>query len=337
MVRCFANVGPRQLPQKRSPSGYIELEQGARSPCIDGTADLLPCSNQDSGKKCGAQEISSQGADLEGFEEFQGISEVPFHQAFHDASCPAQIIFCALGDTQGSLGTAHSDHLSNERAALEVAFQSPEPVPSRPANLPTSSADHHVKEYPPATSLFQKVQNVFLSTAKVLGLLVLIATIALCSPQPAMAARSMGRASGGGFSSSKSKSKSEKKSKKKAEKEAKKEAKERAKEKEEKEAREKAGKEAKEKAKEKAKKEAKEKEEEEAKEKAKKEAKKEAEKEARAKAKKEASEKAKKEAKEKAKKVAKEKAKKEAEKQGKREAQKWASEQSFQGSSGKSR
>jgi hypothetical protein len=166
-VRCFANVGPQQLPHKRSPSGYLK-EQGAGSPRTDGTADLLstsdadPCSDQDFqelGKNfCGAQKASSQGADLEGFEEFrERISAVPFHQAFHEASCPAQIGPHEVGETQRSLGSSHPDHLSNERAALEVAFQSPESVPSRPANLPSSSADHHVKEYPPAASLFQKV------------------------------------------------------------------------------------------------------------------------------------------------------------------------------------
>jgi hypothetical protein len=206
---CSANGFPvRQVPlYSASPSGYEEHKGSLHNVVIpslsgEGLSIGQLLSKEDAG-------VPSLGADPEdAFEVFEGCEfKVPFHQAFHDASCPAQIGSEESIGYQGTmLGAAEANHLAEERAALEAAFYAPDSLQSHLLTLPPSTTRNFQTEEAPPLGTLQQVQKMFPGTAKLLGALVLAATLALCSPHPAMAARSMGRAGGGGFSSSRSSS-----------------------------------------------------------------------------------------------------------------------------------
>jgi hypothetical protein len=207
-VRCSsANAFPvQQVPlYSASPSGYKEHKgslHGVVIPCLSGeglSIDQL-LSREDA-------VAPSSGADPENaFEVFEGCEfKVPFHQAFHEASGHVQIR--SEESNEGTMtGATEANHLAEERAALEAAFHAPDSLQSHLLTLPPSTTRNFHTEEPQPLGTLQQVHNMFLGTAKLLGAIVLAATLALCSPHPAMAARSMGRAGGGGFSSSRSSS-----------------------------------------------------------------------------------------------------------------------------------
>ncbi|GAQ78025.1 hypothetical protein KFL_000060920, partial [Klebsormidium nitens] len=103
---------------------------------------------------------------------------------------------------------AQIDALLEEQATLRASFRAPpdgpllllESLDLRLARLsPVASVDETPFENTPQT-----FHNMLRGTARLLGALVLAFAFALCTPHPALAARSMGRAGGGGFSGSRS-------------------------------------------------------------------------------------------------------------------------------------
>ncbi|GAQ82324.1 hypothetical protein KFL_001070300 [Klebsormidium nitens] len=126
---------------------------------------------------------------------------LPLDATCHILTGPSEVV-------EDSELQAHIDALSEEQAMLRESFQAPHDGPlilpdSLDWRLARLSPVVAVDEPPPETPV-QKLQNMLMGTARLLGALVLASALALCTPHPALAARSMGRAGGGGFSSSRS-------------------------------------------------------------------------------------------------------------------------------------